>query len=91
MGYKPEEIDQVYDHRAIVIARKARMYDELVKNGDVAQKKVVKLQKRIVKPGARRTQAEAKADQSRGLLESHRKNPKDMNLAAARIQAKIGR
>lgn len=90
LGYKPEEINNVYDHRAIVLARKAMMYDEMVKKGDVAKKKVVKLAKKVVKPGQRQTAREAGQDRERAAVKAHRSNPKSMDAAALRIQQRLG-
>jgi len=88
-GFTADEINGIDDHRQLLLARKAWMYDQLKDSGSVASKKVVKLAKKIVKPGARRTAAEQSADQSRGLIQAHRSNPKSMEAAAARIAQKL--
>ena len=50
-GFTGQEISQAYDHRIIAMAEKARLYDQLVKNKDIATQKVRTLPK-ITKPGA---------------------------------------
>ena len=89
VGYSHDEINAAYDHRAVVLAHKAMKYDQLKKNGDVAKHKVVKLAKKIVKPGQRQTEKQASANREQELVRAHRKNPKDMNAAAARIRMRM--
>lgn len=48
-GYDPQELSSVFDHRAIVVARKAMLYDEMSKKTNVASQKVRKLPK-LLKP-----------------------------------------
>lgn len=48
-GFKPEEIAGVYDHRLVVMAHKAMLYDQSLKNTEATVKKV-KLAPKIVKP-----------------------------------------
>lgn len=48
-GFSPAEISQAYDHRAIVLADKARRYDELMAKGATQQVRGVPA---YVKPGA---------------------------------------
>ncbi|MCP5017627.1 MAG: hypothetical protein GY938_20505 [Ketobacter sp.] len=54
-GYKPEEIAQVADHRAVMIARKAMLYDAMQTQqetkAEITKKKLVKKPK-VLKPGA---------------------------------------
>ena len=89
-GYTSDELNNVVDHRALVIARKAMLYDKYQKNGDVAKKKVVKLAKKIVKPGSRQTAREAQQDREQSLVKAHRANPKSVDAAAARISTRLG-
>lgn len=63
-GFKDAEVANIGDHRAILLARKAMLYDESLKQVAVATKKVTPVPK-FVKPGAKRGEAEAKADKSR--------------------------
>lgn len=50
-GYKPEEISQAVDHRAIVLARKAMLFDQLIAQQKEAAKKVEKLPPKVERPG----------------------------------------
>lgn len=88
-GYRAEEINGVTDHRALVLARKAMLFDRMKKDGDVAKKKVVKLQKKVVKPGSRQSSAEASQNRERQVVKAHRANPKSIDAAAARIQMRV--
>lgn len=49
--FTQEELNQAYDHRFIVMARKAMKYDELQAKTEPAKKKVAKVPK-VLKPGA---------------------------------------
>lgn len=50
-GYKPEEISAIADHRALVIADKARKYDELMAAKSEVVKKIEKLPPKHERPG----------------------------------------
>ena len=91
VGYTADELSNAFDHRPIVLARKAMLFDRLQKDGGVALKKVVKLPKKIVKPGSRPTSREQQHDRERAVATEHRKNPKSMDAAAARIKLRLGR
>ena len=62
LGYTDQEISNAADHRPIVLARKAMLHDLQQQTADVAKKKVVKIGKKVLKPGTRQTKAEAKHD-----------------------------
>ncbi len=49
-GYTSEDLNQVYDSRIVVLANKARLYDEMQKVGKASKKKIVNLPK-TQKPG----------------------------------------
>lgn len=57
LGYTDSELSQVYDHRLVVMAEKARLYDQQAKQGKVAKKKIKQLPK-LQKP-ARQVKAKA--------------------------------
>lgn len=88
-GYTADEINSVEDHKTLVLARKAMLFDQLQKNGDVAKKRVVKIAKNILKPGARVTEKEAQQDKARSLIKAHKANPKSIDAAAARIRLRM--
>jgi len=56
-GFGDQELNNLIDHRSVVLARKAMLYDQMNKTAKVAEKKVSKLPK-ILKPGAKRGKAE---------------------------------
>ena len=89
-GYSPNELNLVYDHRAIMLARKAMLYDKSKKTGEAAVKKVITLAKRTLQPGGRTGGAEVAKQNERALTKAHRANPKSIDAAAARIALRIG-
>jgi len=70
-GFRPEEIAAVGDHRAVVIARKAMLYDKLMSEKstqtEVAKKKVIKKPK-VLRPGASKASGQAKAEAQKQKL-----------------------
>lgn len=50
-GFDAEEISQLYDHRHVIVARKAMLYDQLMAKASTAAKKVQEAPQRVVKPG----------------------------------------
>lgn len=89
-GYKESYINEVDDHKFIVLARKAMMFDKMSTQGSVAAKKVVKLAKKIVTPGTRQTSAEQSTDQERSLRKNVRQSG-SVQDAAALIQYRLGK
>ena len=50
-GYSANDVEAVADHKAVILARKAMLYDQMIAKAQVATKKVVNVPK-IEKPGA---------------------------------------
>ncbi|MNJ22499.1 hypothetical protein D3C77_168700 [compost metagenome] len=50
-GFGDEDISSIADHRHVLIARKAMLYDQLMANAKVQAKKVQEAPQRVVKPG----------------------------------------
>lgn len=50
-GYQAQEIDGVADSRAVVMARKAMLYDQMISKAQAATKKVSTLPTKVEKPG----------------------------------------
>lgn len=50
-GYDANTLNQVSDARAVIIARKAMLYDQLITKADAATKKVATLPTRVEQPG----------------------------------------
>jgi len=57
----------------------------------VAKKKVLKIGKTVLKPGARQSKADQQIDKERGLRESMQKGGGKIEDAAALIQHRLGR
>ena len=51
-GYQSNEVDGVADHRAVILARKAMLYDNLIARAKTAATKVAPLPTRFERPGA---------------------------------------
>jgi hypothetical protein len=68
LGYSEEEIAATSDSRAVLALRKAYLYDELMANKPVAQKKVKKAP-RVTKAGKPTTKAQANANRKKQALE----------------------
>ena len=90
-GYSPDEIDQAYDHRTIVLAHKAMQFDAMAKKGTTAKKRVVKIgNKKVLKPGAKRTKAQTQQD-AEAQLRAKLKKSGDHRDAAALISQRLNR
>lgn len=50
-GFEDDLISQVADHRQVLIARKAMLYDQMMSKAQAAAKKVAAAPQRVVKPG----------------------------------------
>lgn len=62
-GFKPDDVSSVIDHRVVVLARKAMLWDKRSTDGKDAIKKLVKVApKRVLKPGAAQSKADQQAD-----------------------------
>lgn len=61
-GMTQEEVASATDHRLIVMARKAMLYDKGQNNAEVAKKKVMTIPK-VMKPGATKTPEQTKSIQ----------------------------
>ena len=85
-GFKADEIENIADHRAVILARKAMLYDQVVKQSDAAKKRVVKLGKKVLSPGVKQTRNEQKADTLSKQRATLRKSG-NVNDAAALIEA----
>jgi len=63
LGATDQELSTIIDHRLVVLADKARRYDELMNKGTEHKKRVLKLNgKKVGKPGARQSKAQAQQD-----------------------------
>lgn len=88
-GLTEQELSQVIDHRLVVLADKARRYDELQKSGAEQKKRVLKLNgKKLGKPGARRSKAQAQQD-ARQVKRAALKKSGNVRDAAALIADRL--
>ena len=87
-GYSQTEVDNVYDHRNIVLARKAMMFDAMSKSGNAAKKKVLKLGSKVLTPGAKRSKVQAQAGAESALRKSLKKSG-SVDDATALIQHRL--
>ena len=49
-GYARDEVAQISDHKAVILARKAMLYDQMVSKAQASAKKVENLPKRVERP-----------------------------------------
>lgn len=89
-GFTTDEVNNVVDHRLVVMARKAMMFDKQVKSADAAKKRVIRVGKKPMKPGARITQAEQQQDAMRPQRDQLRKSGRWQD-AAPLIAARLAR
>jgi len=87
-GFTEDEISSVADHRLVVLANKARAYDQQQGQVDVAKKRVVKIGKRTVRPGSPRGKRGAIEDQTVRLRQNLKKSGR-VEDAAALIGARL--
>jgi hypothetical protein len=88
-GWTDGEIDSASDHRSIVLARKAMLYDREVKTANAEQKRVVRIGKRQIKPGAKQDPAQSQRDGIKAEMASFRKSGGNVKDAAALISKLI--
>lgn len=75
-GFEAEDISSIADHRHVLVARKAMLYDQLMAKANVQAKKVQEAPQRVVKPGvtvngnADGRSAAAKRHEKSGTVES---------------------
>ena len=63
-GYEPSAIDGISDHKAVILARKAMLYDQMIAKASAATKKVAALPAKVERPGV----AESGNTDRRGAL-----------------------
>lgn len=78
-GFTDDDLAQVYDHRVLLILRKAMLYDELTTKG-VEQVRAKKRAAKVLKPGARK--APAKNSELRAMRKRLAQSGRDIDAAA---------
>ena len=61
-GFTDQEIGGASDHRLLLMARDAMRWRQSASKADAAKKKVVKIGKKVIKPGARQSRDEQRKD-----------------------------
>lgn len=85
-GFDPDDVGSVSDHRVVVLARKAMLWDQRSKEGNEAKRKLVKVApKRTLKPGAAQSKQDQQADAA-SQLRSRLKKTGDLRDFAALFQ-----
>ena len=87
--YSDAEAAGISDHRLVVLAHKAMMFDQLDKQANVAKKKVLKIGTKNLKPGAKRSKANARQDAEKALKANLRKSGSTQD-AEALIRHRLG-
>jgi len=82
-GFRTEDVSSIIDHRVVVLARKAMLWDKRSKEGQEATKKLVRVApKRVLKPGAAQTKADKQADAAAVLRARLKKSGRMEDFAA---------
>jgi len=82
IGYSQEEVGSLIDHRAVLIARKAMLYD---KGKTEAAKQLAKPLKRVLKPGSTPNKQAQKSESMKAKRKAHKKTG-TMDSAAALLR-----
>ena len=86
VGFSKDELGQIYDARAVVLADKARKYDALMSKGKATAKKV-RAAPKVVKPGVQ-TSKKAKVSNARKQVLSRARKSGSVDDAVAAIMAR---
>lgn len=82
-GFEAEDISSIADHRHVLVARKAMLYDQLMAKASTAAKKVQEAPQRVVKPGVT---ANGNADGRTAAAKRHEKSGTVESAAAVFAQ-----
>jgi hypothetical protein len=86
VGFAPGEVDNIYDHRLVLLAKKARAYDAQRSKVEVSKKRLVKIGK-TQKPGPGASKQIAREDRDASLRRALRESG-SVDAAAAIISAR---
>ena len=81
-GFKPDEVNNLYDARAVALAYKAMKYDELKSEKTPAKNKVLKIGKKPIKPGKAQSKSEKRESANRDQRVRLKKSGDVKDLAA---------
>lgn len=79
LGYADSDINDITDHRPVVMARKAMLYDQMMAKVDLSTKKVANLPTRVEHPGAG---SASSGDQQRAAFKRLSKSGSTQDAAA---------
>lgn len=85
-GFSDSEIAEASDHRVLLLARDAMRHSRDAKTNDATKKKVLKIAKRVVTPGAKQSRQE-QADERLQPIRARLRKSGDVKDAAALISA----
>ena len=86
-GFNDQEIESAVDHRLVLMARKAMMFDQQQTSASLSRKKVAKVAKRVVSPGTTQGKQAAREDVLDRLKAQHKKTG-NVDSAASLIAAR---
>lgn len=81
-GFSDQDIGTAADHRLIVMARKAMLFDQGTKKADVAKKKVKSLPKRVKPTSNSKSKVDVETEKQKKMRRSLRKTGKVQDAAA---------
>jgi hypothetical protein len=84
-GFSVDEIENTTDHRLVLMALKAREFDQLESKANVVKKRVKKIARRTATPGRARDAAEVHGEQVAATVAEHRRTG-SVNSAAEAIR-----
>ena len=87
-GFTQEDVMGASDHRLILVARKAMLFDEIQSNTDAARKKLAKVPK-VLKPGSPKPESQRSQERLDKIVANHKKAG-TVDSAFALLRAKRG-
>ena len=81
-GFSDAEIEGVSDHRVLLMARDAMRWRESASKTDAAKKKIVKIAKKTIRPGAKQAKSEQQQDSLRAARAQLKKTGHHADAAA---------
>jgi hypothetical protein len=77
-GYSKEDVSRITDHKAVILGRKAMLYDQMVSKMDVASKKMQNVPTKVERPGV---STNGTPDGRSTASRQYAKNPSIENMA----------
>jgi hypothetical protein len=81
-GFSEDEIANSSDHRVFLLARDAMRHESTAQASDATRKKVLKIAKRVVRPGSKQSRQEQAAESIKPLRDRLRKSGSTKDAAA---------